>query len=66
MTKKRKKIKYIAKPDTWYDEGTEAVPVTSIWNVNENDQAAVFLGTKDGNPDEEMCCLDEFEIIEEE
>ena len=73
--------KYKAKPDTWFDEGTEAVPVTDFWECyikpGEFDcsyigqplnpeyiktEAACFCGMKDGKSDEEICCVDEFEI----
>jgi len=48
-------MSFTAKPETWFDEGTEA------WQVGEPFHgAALFAGTKDGKPDEEICALDEF------
>lgn len=57
MTTKR----YVANPDTWFDAGTEAVLVA--WVTNDS---AVFVGTKNGHPDEELCSLDEFDLVETE
>ena len=59
-------MKYISKKNEWFDEGTEAIPVTEIWDVNETEKAAIFSGIRNGKPDEEMCGLDEFNIIEED
>jgi hypothetical protein len=28
----KEQVKYISKKNEWFDEGTEAVPVTKIWN----------------------------------
>lgn len=64
--------KYIAKPDTWFDVGTEAQPVTGFWDcgtLNEdgeyvNTQSAIFLGIRNGKEDEEGCSLLEFEVTE--
>lgn len=57
---------YIAKPDTWFDEGTEAQPVTGFWDCETEDgtktKCAIFLGIRDGKPDEEGCTLEEFVI----
>jgi len=62
-------VKYITKPNEWFDEGTEAVPVTGFWDCyNENGElvgAAVFRGIRKGEVDEEVCCEDEFEMVEE-
>ena len=43
-------IKYIARPDTWYDEGTEA---TLLVPYGEGSNAGLFLGIRDGKEDEE-------------
>jgi len=65
-------MKYIAKPNTWFDEGTEAFPASGCWEAyNELGlinivRAAVFSGIKNGNPDEEICSEDEFDIQEEQ
>lgn len=66
----KKKIKYTAKPNTWFDEGTEAVPLTEIWKTSERFNgpiigSALFLGIRDGKEDEEVCSLSEFFITEE-
>lgn len=63
-------VKYIAKPNTWFDEGTEAIPVTDFFEAYADKELtirndfAIFLGTKDGHPDEEECPISEFDIIE--
>lgn len=68
-------MKYIAKPNTWYDEGTEAVPVSDFWTLHlikkncfltwiKYETSAVFCGIKDGKEDEEVCCINEFNIIQ--
>lgn len=48
---------YFAKPDTWFDAGTEAVVIAEI-----SERAALFAGMRNGAPDEEACLFDEFEI----
>ena len=62
--------KYIAKPGEWFDEGTEAIPVTEFWDTYDEDgklcPSAVFKGIRNEKEDEETCGLDEFEIVEEE
>lgn len=72
--------KYTALPDTWYDEGTEAKVIAGPYDsyipdgidkdncppdMNINGWA-LFEGIRNGKLDEETCCLDEFEITEEE
>lgn len=62
--------RYIAKPDTWYDAGTEAFLV-EMYDQHPVHGFGAFRGTKsDKNPEvlyceNEVCGLDEFEIIEE-
>jgi hypothetical protein len=62
--------RYIAKPDTWFDEGTEAFPSDIFDNDPENGYG-LFAGTKSDYepgvlyPSHEMCSLSEFEIIED-
>ena len=59
-------IKYIAKPDTWFDEGSEATLLGELWNdyrdakLTIKSQSGLFLGYKNGKLDEEVCCIDEF------
>ena len=63
--------RYTAKSGTWFDEGTEALPVTGFWNCDELEdgeyvttQCAIFLGIRNGKPDEEGCTVLEFEVTE--
>ena len=63
-------MKYIAKPNMWFDVGTEAVPITEFWDgfmdweMTIPIRVAVFEGIKNGTVDEETCGEREFEIIE--
>ena len=65
------KIKYIAKPDEWFDAGTE---VKLIDDYRDNDamfynkslNAGLFEGLKDGQIDQEVCCFDEFIFVKTE
>jgi len=54
-------IEYIAKADTWFDEGTKAEMLSGPWD-GEMPKLGLFAGIKNGKPDEEVCSLDEFEI----
>jgi hypothetical protein len=64
-----KRIKYISRKDEWFDEGTE---VKLIDDYRDNDamfynrglNSGLFEGLKDGKLDQEVCCFDEFDIIE--
>lgn len=58
LLKMNRKIKYIAKKDTWFDEGTEAELICECGPYQ-----AVFKGFKDGKLDEELCSFEEFDII---
>lgn len=53
-------MKYIAKPDTWYDEGTEA---QLIDDYRPQIDSGLFCGYKNGKLDEEICSFDEFEVV---
>ena len=53
--------KYIAKKDTWFDAGTEAELIGEVWN-----ECALFSGIHNGEKDEELCQLEEFNIIDVE
>ena len=63
-------MRFIAKKDTWFDEGTEAVLLGESWvgfadpALTIRADAGLFAGIRDGKPDEEVCGLDEFDIIE--
>ena len=55
--------KYISKGD-WFDKGTTAELMIDFSDTKSNFSWGLFLGIKDGKPDEETCNFDEFEIIE--
>ncbi len=56
--------KYISKPGMWFDAGTEA---QLLWMIGDDDDGmALFLGTRNGHPDEEVCQIVEFDIVEAE
>jgi len=52
-------MNYIAKPDTWFDEGTPCTLLIDIFNID----AGLFKGLRNGEEDEEICPYDEFEIL---
>lgn len=60
--KNKKKI-YRAKPNTWFDEGTE---VKLVDDYRPKLPCGLFCGLQDGKLDEEICSFNEFKIIEEE
>ena len=77
---KYKNKTFVAKPDTWYDEGTEAFMISLIGEADDMNEfgAAMMKGwksdhkiwTKEGpiicsGWDEEGCSLGEFDIIDE-
>ena len=55
-------MRFIAKPDTWFDAGTQA----SLLCYVIDGRTALFEGIRDGQPDEEVCGLDEFEVIDDD
>lgn len=64
-------MRFIAKPNTWYDEGTEAFVVDDcVWDGFADREmripmkAGLFRGLRNGQWDEETCGFDEFEIKE--
>lgn len=73
-------MKFVAKPNTWYDEGTEAELLADLGahqcydtddGVGENGKpimhdcrSGLFKGIKQGAEDEEVCAFCEFEIEE--
>lgn len=67
-----KRIKYVAKPDEWFDEGTEVKLIddyradSSMYFGGPSMNAGLFEGLKDGKVDQEVCSFDEFDIIEDE
>lgn len=64
-----RRIKYVSRPDEWFDAGTE---VKLIDDYRDNDamfynrglNSGLFEGLKDGKLDQEVCCFDEFDIVE--
>ena len=61
-------MKYIAKPNTWFDEGTEVEIMEGPWDSTDIDGNYIgfglFVGFRNGSLDEESCGLDEFDIVE--
>ncbi len=55
-------VKYIAKFETWFDEGTEAKLIEGPWEGNP--PFALFEGIKDGGWNREVCMMTEFEIVD--
>lgn len=56
------KIRFIARPNTWYDEGTEV----KLLSTPEHDYpSGSFYGLVSGEYDGEECGLDEFDWIDE-
>lgn len=58
-------MKFIAKKDTWFDEGTSAKLLTDCSGGTFKGHG-VFEGFRNGKKDEELCDFDEFEIVEED
>ena len=56
-------IKYIAKPNTWFETGTECMLIDG--SEDKDGHFGLFIGIKDGRVDEETCPMDEFEIKDE-
>ncbi len=55
-----KTSKIFAKPDTWFDEGTEVYFESEVmWDFAES---VIASGLRDGILDEELCPIEEFEI----
>jgi len=54
--------KYVAKPNTWFDEGTEVEYVCPM--LEGHKFPAIMSGLRGGKTDEEGCSEHEFEIIE--
>lgn len=59
---------FIAKPNTWFDEGTEAKLLQHIQDPCDGDFKCpgfgLFKGFVEGELDEEICNYDEFEIVD--
>lgn len=50
-------VRYVAKPDTWFDVGTEASRLTDAVPGS-----GLYAGVRVGKPDEETCLDDEFDV----
>ena len=50
---------FIAKPDTWFDSGTE---VELLVDCRPQGNFGLFRGQRNGKLDEETCPFDEFEV----
>lgn len=64
-------MKFLAKPDTWYDEGTEVKILQEHCTVFDASRKILTLqvlcsGLKDGEIDEELCVMDEFYIVSDD
>lgn len=56
-------MRYIAKPDTWFDAGTD---VTLIDDFSDHGwMIGLFGGLRHGRRDEEVCRFEEFEVIDD-
>jgi len=60
-----KNLKFIARPNTWFDAGTEVEILLGNRKVDHNETGFVFRGTKDGFIDEEYCSIFEFDWLNE-
>lgn len=64
--------RYFAKPQTWFDKGTEVFMIGEITDgcfdqdCKFPSQSALFRGKRNGKDDEESCGLYEFDIKEDE
>ena len=64
-------FRFIAKPETWYDENTEAVLLSTTGtgidgHTREPWLSGLFVGYVKGELDEEVCGFDEFYIVDED
>jgi len=72
-------MKFIAKKDTWFKEGTEAKLIDYYYTADDGDQVGLFQGIRvcehppaeanfpigSERDDQEVCCYSEFEILDE-
>lgn len=62
-----KKVKFIARPDTWFDEGTVAIVISNEdFDLHLQEGSCIFKGIKNGSRDEEHCLLTEFDWMYED
>ncbi len=63
-------MRFIAKPDTWFDEGSEVKLVddyrnpSGVTRFNPLDESGLFEGFRLGRIDQEICLFEEFDILE--
>ena len=60
---------FFSKKDEWFDEETQAIPECIFefgCKCSECGRTlqGIFAGIKDNRPDEELCCLCEFEVLD--
>jgi hypothetical protein len=58
-----KKIKFVARADTWFDEGTVAELDGDVFDMKYT--SAIFNGIKYGKENGEVCSIFEFDWIDE-
>ena len=60
-------IKYVAKPDNWFDAGTEVKLIDDYSNPPGNvlEGAGLFEGFRNGSMDQEICLFEEFEVVDD-
>lgn len=70
--KQMDQLVFISKPDEWFDAGTEAILLCLTGNgydapgacIENNPYAGgLFRGFRNGQVDEEQCCLSEFFLV---
>ena len=60
-----KNVIFVARPDTWYDEGTIAILDSKLDTLGLLEEySAYFVGMVEGSLDGEVCGLDEFDWID--
>jgi hypothetical protein len=63
-------MRYIAKANTWFDEGTEAVLLGEAWTAYEDFElkrsvaVGLFEGFRNGKLDQEVCPVTEFDCVQ--
>jgi len=53
---------FISKENEWFDKGSIAILISKPFGSSP--ESGIFLGTKNGELDEETCSFDEFEIFD--
>ncbi len=56
--------RYVSKGE-WFDEGTEATLLPgTLYTHGGGEFFGLFEGLRNGEADQEVCCLDEFDVLE--